>query len=242
MSGENATHLREAEALMAENLEIFQAAMDALGELAGQMARIESEGRTMDEVIRSIDEVAFQTDLLALNAAIEAARAGESGAGFAVVADAVKELAGHSAEAAGTTRRHLAGNLARIERAATAIVALNGKLETVVEKDRYIGERLTAISGAGARFSERSESLAASAKQIDEVTRKVAAGAQESAATAQELSAEAEALKGYVAALTAVVRGRKSRERVRRSPRSRRKLRGKAGSKKGLSDGQTGVK
>ena len=99
----NARHAHDADALVTEADTLIRSSNVALEAMVTSMAGIEDASSRVTRIIRTIDEIAFQTNILALNAAVEAARAGEAGAGFAVVAEEVRRLAQRSAQAARDT-------------------------------------------------------------------------------------------------------------------------------------------
>ena len=103
MTRKNAENSRSAAALMAEVDAQVRGSNQALGDMVASMAEIQDASKQVAKIMKTIDEIAFQTNILALNAAVEAARAGEAGMGFAVVADEVRNLAQRSAQAARDT-------------------------------------------------------------------------------------------------------------------------------------------
>ena len=103
MTRANAESTRQATSLMAEVSEQVASSDKVLVEMLGSMAEISEASQRVSRIIKTIDEIAFQTNILALNAAVEAARAGDAGMGFAVVAEEVRSLAQRSATAARDT-------------------------------------------------------------------------------------------------------------------------------------------
>ena len=117
-----------------------------MGDLARNMGQIEADSDKTGKIIKTIDEIAFQTNLLALNAAVEAARAGEAGAGFAVVAEEVRNLAMRAAEAAKSTQTLLEGTIKQVKISAAAVRAMSEDFEGIVESATVMGEKTAAIT------------------------------------------------------------------------------------------------
>jgi methyl-accepting chemotaxis protein len=103
MTRQNAENSQSAAGLMTEVDGHVRTSNETLAEMVSSMAAIQESSQQVGRIIKTIDEIAFQTNILALNAAVEAARAGEAGMGFAVVADEVRSLAQRSAQAARDT-------------------------------------------------------------------------------------------------------------------------------------------
>ncbi|MDM8521807.1 cache domain-containing protein [Desulfococcaceae bacterium HSG8] len=196
-----------AEILMNENMQKSGQSLRALIELTQEMVQIEADSGQMGQIIKTIDQIAFQTNLLALNAAVEAARAGEAGAGFAVVAEEVRNLALRTADAAKDTQQLLDTTIHRVSQAACAIKDVNNDFEGIIESATSMGEKTLAITEASKEHTTGVQQVSMATIEIEKVTQQMAASSQESAAASEELSAQAIEMKHLVKELVTVVRG-----------------------------------
>ena len=179
------------------DMEVMKLAMDAIHHSASNIAKI----------VKSIDEIAFQTNILALNAAVEAARAGEAGAGFAVVAEEVRALAQRSAQAAQETAAKIEDSVRKSEHGVTISARVARHFAEIVGKARQVDTLVAEIATASAEQTQGVEQVNTAVSQMDKVTQSNAAGAEESAAAAEQLNAQAAELEGLVGQLLAVVEG-----------------------------------
>jgi methyl-accepting chemotaxis protein len=173
------------------------------------MDDIKASSHDISKIIKTIDEIAFQTNILALNAAVEAARAGEAGMGFAVVADEVRNLAQRAAQSARETAGKIEGSVAKSEHGVTISHDVAQSLAEIVAKAREVDALVAEIAQASSEQSQGIGQVSTAVSQMDQVTQTNAAGAEESAAAAEELNAQTTVLKNAAADLLAIVGGRR---------------------------------
>jgi len=179
------------------------------------MGEIKNSSDRISKIIKTIDEIAFQTNILALNAAVEAARAGEAGMGFAVVADEVRNLAQRAAQAAKDTASLIEESIAKSGDGKTKVDQVAVAIHAVTEVAGQIKTLVDEVSLGSQEQARGIEQVAKTVAQMEQVTQKTAASAEESASAAQELTAQSQTLKDVVAQLTALVGGGDSESRHR---------------------------
>ena len=183
------------------------------------MGEIRTATQSVSRIVKTIDEVAFQTNILALNAAVEAARAGEAGAGFAVVADEVRSLALRSAEAARETATLVGDALERTIRGAQICSEVVARLKEIEGRGKPLNEAVGAIASAAGEQQSNVERVTQSLGELNQATQGVAANAEQSAAAAAELNAQSEYLMDAIEALSQLVGSESTAPRNRRSGR-----------------------
>jgi len=158
------------------------------------MRNIEASSKEMNDIISTIDGLAFQTNLLALNAGVEAARAGASGAGFAVVATEVRHLAQRSAEAANSIRQLVATSSAQITEGVSLVENSGEALRQIVTEVTEVSDLMDEIAKAAARQASGLSEISEMVTSMDTTTQQNAAMVEESTASSRNLSTETERL------------------------------------------------
>jgi methyl-accepting chemotaxis protein len=195
-------------ALSTKNRAIAEAGVAEARSMTEAMAAIRTSNIGVGQIVTTIDEIAFLTNILALNAAVEAARAGAAGAGFGVVADGVRTLARRSAQAAKESAEKIEDSIARSEQGAR----MNGRvvqgLEGIVLMARQVDELIAGISAASQQQNRGIEDINRTVVGLRQTTQLNAAGAEESASAATELAAQAGSLEEAAFALALLVGGK----------------------------------
>ena len=167
-------------------------------DMQGAMEEITEKSKEISKIIKTIDDIAFQTNILSLNAAIEAARAGEAGKGFAVVADEVGNLAKKSQEAAQNTSLLIEETIGAVQKGAKFTEETAEALHSVSESTNQVNDLIGEISKASEEESAGVSRLSDGLQEISAVVQENSATAEESAATAEELSAQANLMNDLV--------------------------------------------
>ena len=207
MTRRNAENAVSAKLLASEARAAAESGSHEMDELSTAMHDIKASGDSVTKIIRTIDEIAFQTNILALNAAVEAARAGESGLGFAVVADEVRNLARRSAAAAKETSEKISDAITKSERGVTLSQKVNTGLKGIVEKVRQVDDLVAEIATASNEQSEGITQVNTAVNKMDQVTQSNAATAEETSLAVSEVDRHAKGLQVAVGHLQDLVHG-----------------------------------
>lgn len=171
---------------------------ECMGDMLEAMSEINKEANEISKIIRTIEDIAFQTNILALNAAVEAARAGEQGKGFSVVAGEVRSLANKSSAASKSTAALIENSLRTVENGKDIANKTAVSLSEVVNGVGRVTESLNNIAEDSAGQSEAIRQITESIEVISDVVQTNSATAEESAAASEELSSQAQILRYLV--------------------------------------------
>lgn len=171
---------------------------EKMNEMTKAMSEISNKSNEIEKIIKTIDDIAFQTNILALNAAIEAARAGAAGKGFAVVADEVRNLAQKSAEAVKSTAILIQDTVDAVGNGTRIADETAKSLQEVVEKTNHVVENIQKITEAADEQADSITQVTTGIDQISSVVQTNSATAEESAAASEELSGQAQVLKNLI--------------------------------------------
>jgi methyl-accepting chemotaxis protein len=205
MTRKNAENSQEAASQMAQSERLVGQANTSLQDLVASMTAIRESSGKVTKIVKTIDEIAFQTNILALNAAVEAARAGEAGMGFTVVADEVRNLAQRSAQAAKDTAALIEESAASAQSGGVKVEAVVTSMTAITENASLVKGLIDEVSVASRQQAQGIDQVTQAISQMEKVTQTTAATAEESAAASEELNAQAEQSMSVVARLDALV-------------------------------------
>ena len=203
----NAEHAQKAKGLAAVMCETAQRGTAEMKEMSVAMDDIQTGSNEIAKIIKTIDEIAFQTNILALNAAVEAARAGEAGAGFSVVADEVRSLAQRAALASRETAEKIEASITKSTRGVAINQRVADNLKAILGCSTEVNALVEGIAHGSQEQSQGIGEITTAVSQMDKVTQSNAAHAEETASASEELNAQAVTLMETVSQLQRLVEG-----------------------------------
>ena len=205
MTKRNAESAQKAKETAATARQTADHGATQMAAMQSAMAAISTASTDITKILKTIDEIAFQTNILALNAAVEAARAGESGLGFAVVAEEVRNLAQRSAQAAKETALKIEDSVAKSQQGVSISSEAKESFDSIPKQVRELDMLVSEISASCSEQSEGISQVNAAVAEMDKVTQTTAVNAEETAAAAEELNAQSIVLNKAVASLQQLV-------------------------------------
>lgn len=195
----NADNSNKANSMAEDTANSIKSSNEQMNNLMKSMSEIDTKSHDIGKIIKTIEDIAFQTNILALNAAVEAARAGSAGKGFAVVADEVRNLAGKSAEAAKNTTALIEDSVAAIAEGVKLAKYTAEGLDTAVHTVSQTTDIMSEIMHASNEQAKSISEITIGIDQISSVVQTNSATAEESAAASEELLGQASLLKELIA-------------------------------------------
>ena len=195
---QNAEHARKANSMADTVSDEMNTSNQKMQDMIQAMNDISHSSDEIGKIIKTIEDIAFQTNILALNAAVEAARAGDAGKGFAVVADEVRNLASKSADASHSTASLIENSLQAVASGTQIADETAKSLREAVEGVNAMHDIISQISEASSTQADAISQISMGIEQISSVVQTNSATAQESAAASQELSGQSQLMKSLV--------------------------------------------
>lgn len=203
----NAENVQKSNETTASTVKLVSEGAVAVRNMSIAMGEINDQSEKIGNIIKTIEEIAFQTNLLALNAAVEAARAGEAGKGFAVVADEVRSLAGRSANAAHDTTTLIQATVEKVRNGSDIAEHLAASFKEIERGSNEFQSIIGEITSSSTEQAHGVEQVNANMSQLDRSTRENSAHAEESTHVAHELTNQSGNLLNVVEQLNALVGG-----------------------------------
>jgi len=205
MTKQNTDKTKQMNSLVDDTTKIISRTNTFMKDLTHSMDDINRASEETSKIVKTIDEIAFQTNLLALNAAVEAARAGTSGAGFAVVAGEVRNLAMRSAEAAKNTAVLIEDTVKKIKAVTDLVNKTNQEFTEVAARSSEIGTMVAEINSVSQKQEQGLEQINSSIQNVDQIIEQNIAHADELSALAEDTTQHAEIIRRYVRRMAPLV-------------------------------------
>lgn len=190
----NAENAFRASAQVQETAQELETGKMQMQQMTVAMTDIHQSSGKIKNIMKTIEDIAFQTNILALNAAVEAARAGAAGKGFAVVADEVGSLAGKCQEASQNTGELITQTLKAVQNGSAIVQDTSSSLERIIDSSEKSVQIVQEISEASKEQAQSIEQINLGITQIEAVVQSNSATAEQSAAASEQLSAQAQML------------------------------------------------
>ncbi len=195
----NAENSEKAQKLSNNSIDMVNSQNKQIEDMLSAMVDIENSAAEISKIIKTIDDIAFQTNILALNAAVEAARAGAAGKGFAVVADEVRNLANKSAEAVSTTTSLIESCIQAVNNGSQIAHDTADAMAQVIDITNETNNLIQSIAYQTNKQAESVQQVKAEIDNISDVIARNSATAEESAASCEELNGQATILREKIA-------------------------------------------
>ncbi len=208
MTRQSAETAAKTKATTAATVKLVASGSEAVRDMSAAMSDINNQSEKISQIIKTIEEIAFQTNLLALNAAVEAARAGEAGKGFAVVADEVRNLASRSAQAARDTSELIVGTVDKVKHGSGIASRLADSFKAIEEGTNEFNTHIQEISRATDEQAHGVEQVNTNMAGLERTTQDNAGHVESSANSSGNLMQQADALTHIVDSLTHMVQGK----------------------------------
>lgn len=195
---QNTENCESGKRLVEEAGQFFSEANSRMDDLTAAMSEIGESSDEIGKIIKTIEDIAFQTNILALNAAVEAARAGEAGKGFAVVADEVRNLASKSADAAQNTTSLIENSMEAVRRGTGVTREVVEVVRRVEDNSVQIRNIVDEIADASVTQAKMIDQISMGIDRIASVVQSNTATSEQSAAASEELSGQADSLKNLI--------------------------------------------
>jgi len=207
MTSQNSYSASEADNMMTETARAVDQAQKAIISLTKAMQEISQASDQMAKIIKTIDDVAFQTNLLALNAAVEAARAGEAGAGFAVVAAEIRNVAMRAADTAKSTAILIRDTAQKIASGSELASRTHLAFHELASRSKKVEDLITEIAASSQDQTQGIGQISKSVAAMDKATQINSTSAEETASVSKELNSQAKSINDMANQLMALIGG-----------------------------------
>jgi methyl-accepting chemotaxis protein len=209
MVGKTTGNTSQVVSLVSASQERYKEANSSLDDMVAAMGDISAQSNKIAQIIKVIDEIAFQTHMLALNASVEAARAGDAGMGFSVVASEVGNLARRCTQAASDTASLIEESMVKSVDGQNKVNQVVSVIRAITEESARVKQLVEEVGTGSMEQARGVDQIAKAVHQMEQVTHTTAAHAEEGSASANALNAESQKLKRLVSRLNIIVRGQR---------------------------------